>query len=198
MVRRGLLAFWLALALISPGRAAAGPESCAADYWPGTLPEHAVDSVSIGDLQEFLDTAPVFDGISFSVTTVGDELWLDILKYPGQVTALASIRTILVIGRVVRPDYSKLVLSNAGKGIFEIPYGALHRIGCQFVWSVQGAGQNPIALNRDLVDAMRVYGTGQRIAPPYDGSLLGDTGKMLNTLSEVVYPRWLLPGTQIE
>ncbi|PYB77012.1 hypothetical protein [Rhizobium wuzhouense] len=198
MVRRRLPALWLALALISAGPATAGPESCAGDYWPGTLPEHAVDSVSLDDLQDFLDTAPVFDGISFSVTAVGDELWLDILKYPGKVTALASIRTILVIGRVVRPDYTKLVLTDAGKGIFEIPYGALHRIGCQFVWGVQGAGQNPNALNRDLVDAMRFYGTGQRIAPPYDGLLLGDTGKMLNTLNDVVYPRWLLPGTQIE
>lgn len=198
MVRTRLGALLIATAFINASQALAGSETCRGHYWPGTLTEHEVDSVSVSNLQRFLDTAPVFDGITFSVTTQGDELWLDVVKYPGDVSALASVRTILVIGRVVQPDYAKLVLADTGRGIFEIPYEALHKIGCQFVWGIQGAGQNPIALNRDLIDNMRDYATNERVAPPFNGSLLGDTSKMVNAFNDVVYPRWLLSNTEIE
>jgi hypothetical protein len=198
MVRAIVSALLFAMAFANSSQTLAGSESCAGNYWPGTTPEHEVDSVSVRDLQRFLDTAPVFDGITFSATMNSDELWLDVVRYPGNVTALASIRTILVVGRVVQPEYSKLVLADAGGGVFEISYEAIHKIGCQFVWGSQGAGQNPIALNRDLIDNMRVYGTNERVAPPFNGSLLGDTGKMVNAFNEVVYPRWLLSNTEIE
>ncbi|MGZ2381764.1 hypothetical protein [Rhizobium brockwellii] len=176
---------------------AADGDSCGGNYWPGTLPEHQVDSIDVSSLQSFLDKAPVFDGIKFEVTRKGGELWLDIVSYPGDLTALASIRTLFVIGRVLKPDYSKLVLADKHEGEFEISYRDLHSLGCQFVWGVEGRGQNPIALNRDLTDALRYYPAGERVAPPFTGSLLGDTNVMLTTLNQIVYPQWLLKTLEV-
>ncbi|TCR95966.1 hypothetical protein [Rhizobium sp. BK418] len=197
MVKVGLLFCGTFLGLSVAAFAADG-ESCGQNYWPGTLPEHAVDSVSASHLQSFLDTAPIIDGIKFQVTRKGSELWLDVVSYPGDVTALASIRTIFIIGRVVKPEYSKLVLADKTEGEFQISYRDLHAIGCQFVWGVQGRGQNPIALNRDLTDALRYYPSGQRVAPAFTGSLLGDSSIMLNTLNNVVYPQWLFKTVEIK
>lgn len=197
MVKAGLLFCGLFFGSSLAAVAAEGA-SCGVNYWPGTLPEHQVDSISASALQSFLDSAPVVDGIKFQVTLKGGELWLDIVSYPGDLTALASIRTLFVIGRVVKPEYSKLVLADKSEGEFEISYRDLHTIGCQFVWGVQGRGQNPIALNRDLTDALRYYPTGVRVAPPFNGSLLGDTNIMLTTLNNLVYPRWLLKTVEIK
>ncbi|RVO43472.1 hypothetical protein CN093_03965 [Sinorhizobium meliloti] len=177
---------------------AAQPQSCGSEYWPGTLPEHQVDSVEVADIQQFLDTSPVFDGIEFAATVRNDELWLDIVRYPGDVTMLASIRTLLVIGRVVKPQYKKVVLADNGTGLFEISYNDLHAIGCQFVWGVQGKGQNPVALNRDLADRLRFYPDGGRVAPPYNGSLMGDTNAMLTTMNKIVYPQWMMKTVKIK
>lgn len=196
MVKAGLLfcGLFFGSSLVAVGDDGA---SCGVNYWPGTLPEHQVDSISASGLQSFLDSAPVVDGIKFQVTRKGSELWLDIVSYPGDLTALASIRTLFVIGRVVRPEYSKLVLADKNEGEFEISYRDLHTIGCQFVWGAEGRGQNPIALNRDLTEALHYYPSGQRVAPEFTGSLLGDTGVMLNTLNNVVYPRWLFKTVEI-
>lgn len=199
MVRGWLFAAGLIISALLPSLAqAAEGESCGASYWPGTLPEHQVDTVSASELKSYLDSAPIIDGIKFDVSYHGGEIWLDIVRYPGDVTMLASIRSLLVIGRVVRPEYEKLVLADDGKGVFEISYQSLHSIGCQFVWGVEGKGQNPIALNRELADALRFYGTGERVALPFNGSLMGDTNKMLSTFNEVIYPQWVLKTVAIE
>lgn len=195
---KAILSFCGAFFGMSLAAVAADGDSCGGNYWPGTLPEHKVDSISVGSLQSFLDTSPVFDGIKFRASRKGTELWLDVVSYPRDVTALASIRTIFVIGRVVKPEYSALVLADKADGEFEISYRDLHAIGCQFVWGVEGRGQNPIALNRDLTDALRYYPKGARVAPPFNGSLLGDTNIMLSTLNEIVYPRWLLRTVEIK
>jgi hypothetical protein len=176
----------------------AQPETCQSEYWPGTLPEHEVDSVDVSELQRFLDTSPAIEGIEFETSLHGDgEVWLDIVRFPGEVTVLASLRTVLIVGRVVKPQYKKLVLADNGEGVFEVPYADLHRIGCQFVWS-EGKGQNPIALMRDLADKLGSYPNGARVAPPFNGSLLGDTTTMLTTMNQIVYPKWVLKTVEIK
>lgn len=157
-----------------------------------------MDAVSPRQLQGWLDSQPIIQGVKYSTSLKGRDLWLDVVEYPGDVTALASIRAILIIGRVVKPEYHKLVLADGSEGIFEISYADLHSIGCQFVWSVEGNGQNPIVLNRQLADALRYYPDGGRVAPIFTGSLFGDTNKMLSTFNEVVYPKWLLKSAIIE
>lgn len=199
MVKNGLFGgALLTTALIAGLAHAAEGGSCGANYWPGTLPEHEVDTVSAAELKAYLDSTPIIDGIEFDVSYRGGEIWLDIVRYPGDVTMLASIRSMFVIGRVVRPEYEKLVLANDGKGLFEISYKSLHAIGCQFVWGIEGKGQNPIALNRELADALRFYGTGERVASPFNGSLMGDTSKMLSTFNDVIYPQWVLKTVTID
>ncbi|WP_085033618.1 hypothetical protein [Ensifer aridi] len=121
--------------------ASAQPQSCGSEFWPGTLPEHEVDSVEVADIQEFLDTAPAVDGIEFAAALKGDELWLDVVRYPGDLTIVASIRTLFVIGRVVKTQYKKLVLADNGTGLFEVSYADLHAIGCQFFWGSKGKGR---------------------------------------------------------
>lgn len=172
-------------------------ESCGGQYWPGTLPEHSVDAIAPRELQEWLDHAPIIQGVKYSVTVKGKELWLDAVEFPGDVSALASIRAILIIGRIVKPGYDKLILADGEDGVFEISYADLHIIGCQFVWT-EGKGQNPIALNRELADALRYYPDGGRVAPIFTGSLLGDTTAMLTTFNQVVYPKWLLKSVVIK
>ena len=170
---------------------------CGSNYWPGTLSEHKPNSVAVSELNGFLSTFPSAEGIMFEIKRKPDELWIDILEYPGHVTVAASIRILFIIGRITDGDFGALVLADAGKGIFRISENDIRAIGCQFVWSVRGRGQNPIALIRQFIDTLRYYDTGQRVAPQFNGSLLGDTNKAMIALNKIVYPEWILSTTKI-
>lgn len=187
----------IAILAISTSAAVAAENSCGEKYWPGTGPEHAVDQVSVSGIQSFLDTSPAVDGIKFDVTIKGKEVWLDIVQYPPQVSVIASLRSLLVLGRVVKPGYDKLVLADGDKGLFQVNYQDIHAIGCQFVWGSEG-GQNPIHLLRELADSLTYYADGSRVAPPFTGSLMGDTSAMLGTMNKIVYPEWLLKTVTIQ
>lgn len=187
----------IAILAISTSAAVAAENSCGEKYWPGTGPEHAVDQVSVSGIQDFLDTSPAVDGIKFAVTVKGKEVWLDIVQYPPQVSVIASLRSLLVLGRVVKPGYDKLVLADGDKGLFQVSYQDIHAIGCQFVWGTEG-GQNPIHLLRELADSLTYYADGSRVAPPFTGSLMGDTSAMLGTMNKIVYPEWLLKTVTIQ
>lgn len=181
----------------STSAAMAGPESCGDNYWTGSSREHAVDAVSRSSLQVFLHQLPAADGIGFMVKNTPNELWLDIVSYPGDVTVAASTRVLFIVGRVTRPEYKLLVLADNGIPLFKISYEDIHRIGCQFVWGEEG-GQNPIALMRELVDSLRHYENGERVAPEFTGSLLGDTTLTIDTLNKIVTPMWVMRTVNIE
>ncbi|UXT64140.1 hypothetical protein FY133_00545 [Agrobacterium tumefaciens] len=187
----------IAILAISTSAAVAAENSCGEKYWQGTGPEHAVDQISVSGIQSFLDTSSAVDGIKFDVTIKGKEVWLDIVQYPPQVSVIASLRSLLVLGRVVKPGYDKLVLADGNKGLFQVSYHDIHAIGCQFVWGTEG-GQNPIHLLRELADSLTYYADGSRVAPPFTGSLMGDTSAMLGTMNKIVYPEWLLKTVTIQ
>ncbi|MFF2320221.1 hypothetical protein ACFVTJ_04125 [Agrobacterium sp. NPDC058088] len=182
---------------LSVAPAMAADNSCGEKYWQGTGPEHTIDQIPVSGLQRFLDTSPAIDGIKFHVSMKGKEVWLDIVQYPPEVSVIASLRSLLVIGRVVQPGYDKLVLADGDKGLFQVSYQDIHAIGCQFVWGAEG-GQNPIHLLRELADSLTYYADGSRVAPPFTGSLMGDTSAMLGTMNKIVYPEWLLKTVTIQ
>ncbi len=177
---------------------AVAASSCGDNYFASSQDGQQIDSVEVDDLQAHLDTSSDTEGMKFAVSLKGDELWLDLVKTPSDISALVAVRTIFIIGRIVKPAYAKLVLSDEGKGLFQISYQNIHAIGCQFVWGGQSTGQNPTALMRQMVDSLEIYPSGDRLAPPFNGSLLGDTSLSLKTMTERVYPEWLFKHVEIE
>ena len=171
---------------------------CGSNYWPGTLPEHEPNSVAVSELGEYLTTFPSAEGIVFEVTSKPGELWIDVVEYPGEVSLIAASRILFIIGRIADGEFGSLVLADAEEGLFRISESDIRAIGCQFVWGVEGYGQNPIALLRQFADALTHYNTGRRVALPFNGSLLGDTNKALAMLNETVSPQWILRTVEIK
>lgn len=186
-----------ALAVLFSGGGVLANE-CGSNYWPGTLPEHEPNSVSVSELSSFLATFPTAEGIKFKVEIKPGELWIDILEYPGEVTVAAAPRVLFIIGRITDGEFGSLVLADAGEGLFRISEDDIRAIGCQFVWGVEGRGQNPIALLREFSDALTYYDTGRRVALPFNGSILGDTNKAMAALNEAVTPQWVLRTVEIK
>jgi len=190
-----LLAVTTFLALVA---GAAHANQCGRNYWPGTLPEHELESVAVSELETFLDTFPTAEGIKFSLEEKPDELWIDVVEYPGDVTVAAASRILFIIGRIADGEFGSLILADAGEGLFQISEADIRAIGCQFVWGVEGRGQNPIALLRQFADSIEYYETGQRVAQPFNGSLMGDTTKAMAVLNEAVNPNWVLRTVEIK
>ena len=143
-------------------------------------------------MSNFLATFPTAEGIKFEIEGKPGELWVDVLEYPGEVTVAAASRILFIIGRITDGEFGPLVLVYAGEGLFQISENDIRAIGCQFVWGVEGRGQNPIALLREFADALTYYDTERRVALPFYGSLFGDTNKALAVLNEAINPQWVL------
>ncbi|WP_209833802.1 hypothetical protein [Ruegeria sp. HKCCE3926] len=171
---------------------------CGSNYWPGTLPEHEPNSVAVSDLDVFLATFPAAEGIKFKVEAKPGELWIDVLEYPSGVTVAAASRMLFIIGRIADGEFGSLVLADTNEGMFQISENEIRAIGCQFVWGVEGRGENPIALIRQFADGLTYYDSGRRVAAPFNGSLLGDTSKAMAVLNEAVNPQWVLRTVEIK
>lgn len=148
-------------------------------------------------MSDFLATFPTAEGIKFGIEVKPDELWIDVLEYPGEVTVAAASRILFIIGRIADGEFGSLVLADANEGLFRISEDDIRAIGCQFVWGDEGRGQNPIALLRDFADVLTYYDTERRVALPFNGSLLGDTSKAMAVLNEAVNPQWVLRTVEI-
>lgn len=182
--------------LLAGNTAFANP--CGTPYFAGTLPEHEVGSVPLSNLGAFLDSFPTAEAIKFEIDIRTDELWIDVLEYPSSVTIAAASRILFIIGRIVDGEFGTLVLADDGEGIYQISESDIRAIGCQFVWGVEGRGQNPIALVRQLADNLEYYGTGQRVARRFNGSPLGDTMAALDVLNNFINPNWVMRTVQIK
>jgi hypothetical protein len=120
-----------------------------------------------------------------------DELWVDVVSFPGSTSAAVAPSLIMRIGRLANNDFEGLVLAHEGQGLFRIEREDLRKIGCQFIWGREG-GENPIALMRDLYKALTYYDSGAPLSRAFNGNLLGDTGLTMRLNNEVVLPAWIL------
>jgi hypothetical protein len=98
----------------------------------------SVDSAEVGS---FFSSYEHAGGVQLSSELRGDELWLDITEFPGNTTAAAAPRIVMQVGRLVKDDFKVLVLAEDQTGLFAIPEPELRRIGCQFIWGIEG-GEN--------------------------------------------------------
>ncbi len=170
---------------------AASASGCDASYKSGTLAEHRPGYVAVDDLQEFMDENDIAGGITYSFEEKDDELWIDIEEVSSETSGVVVARNLFVFGRVLDKDYRKFILSDEGAGVFSISGPKLQSIGCQFVWK-EDRGENPIVLLRALADNLTYHDSGSRVAPPFNGSLLGDTKAAMDTLSGNMVPQWVL------
>lgn len=152
-------------------------------------------SVSASDIDDHLNSSVDLEGIEIAAELAGRDLQLDVLHYPGGVTAAAALRVVFIIGRLSDESYDRLVLMDEGEPLFYISEPDLRSVGCRFIWRRQ-AGENPIALMRDFYSNLYNYENDQPVVRGLNGSLLGDTQRILQANNEVVLPAWI--GSAIE
>jgi len=183
--------------LLLPGcilLSATSAEATSCSSWPqfssteGYLEPLSVPAGKIGD---HLSASPHMDELKFTSELRDTELWLDIVDLPGEATAAAVPRAIMMTGRLTDDSFDTLVLMDQGQGIFALSEPDLRAIGCQFIWGREG-GQNPIALMRDLYRSMTDYPTGLPLSTAFNGSLMGDTMLAVRLNNEQLVPKWAL------
>lgn len=148
-------------------------------------------SVSAAEIDGHLNGSMDLEGIEIAVDLDGGDLLLDVLSYPGDLTAAAALRVVFMIGRLSDDSYERLVLIDKGEPLFYINEPDLRSVGCRFIWRRQG-GENPIAWMRDFYSDLRFYDTDQPVVRGLSGSLLGDTQRVLQANNEVVLPAWIV------
>ena len=148
-------------------------------------------SVSAAEIDGHLNGSMDLEGIEIAVDLDGGDLLLDVLSYPGDLTAAAALRVVFMIGRLSDESYDRLVLIDKGEHLFYINEPDLRSVGCRFIWRRQG-GENPIALMRDFYSDLRFFDTDQPVVRGLSGSLLGDTQRVLQANNEVVLPAWIV------
>jgi len=154
-------------------------------------------SVSSKKIGKHLTASEYSDGVVFSSRRKGKDVWLDIEKFPGSSSAIASTRALMMAGRLMDENFERLVLEDDGKPIFAISESKLREIGCQFIWSREG-GQNPLALMRELYQAMVWYEDGRPMSTLWNGSLLGDTSLAAQLSAQVLMPEWAMSAVEME
>lgn len=152
-------------------------------------------SVPPAKIGAYLSASQYAGGVKFKSWMKGKELWLDITDYPGSASAAMGPSSVMQVGRLAGPGFTKLVLADGGKGVFSVDEPALRSIGCQFIWGHKG-GQNPIALMRMLFRSMKSYQTGQPLSTGFTGALLPDTNLALQINNKVFMPGWALSAVK--
>jgi hypothetical protein len=152
-------------------------------------------SVSASDIDDHLNGSVDLEGVDIAAELAGRDLQLDVLHYPGGVTAAAALRFVFMIGRLSDESYDRLVLMDEGEPLFYISEPDLRSVGCRFIWRRQG-GENPIALMRDFYSNLYFFGTDQPVVRGLNGSLLGDTQRILQANNEVVLPSWIVSAIE--
>ncbi|MDZ7759474.1 MAG: hypothetical protein U5L00_04360 [Desulfovermiculus sp.] len=148
-------------------------------------------SVPLSKIQKRINNDPSADGIVLSASTINRVLCIDIKEIPGETSAAAVLRVVMMIGRLAEDTYTEMCFADEGVDVFIIDGEKIREIGVQFVWGEEGEGQNPIHLIRLFADALRTP-DGQRVSPPMTGSLLGDTQKALETINKRFHPEWTM------
>lgn len=152
-------------------------------------------SVPASEIDDHLNGSMDLEGIEIAVDLDDDDLRLDVLSYPGDVTAVAALRVVFMIGRLTDESYDRLVLIDEGEPLFYISEADLRSVGCRFIWRRQG-GENPIALMRDFYSDLHFFDTDLPVVRGLSGSLLGDTQRVLQANNEVVLPAWIVSAIE--
>ena len=192
-VIRCLILIVAALAMLA---SVAKADVCPGQVWAASPDPTPPNSVSNIDLAGYINQNSSWaDGIKVSVEEHGDELWLDVTEFPGTTVVVAAQRVIWLAARLSAGHQKKLVFADGGEGVFEIDELIIKDIGCRFVIGQQ-SGENPIALLREFYDALDYYHTGLRVAPPFNGSLLGDTSTAMAVNNDIFIPKWVLSAVK--
>jgi hypothetical protein len=181
---KALLCVYLGLPSILFADCSAWPRFASTEEYLKPL---SVEAVAIGP---HLSASEYTQGVELHSEIRGDELWLDVVKYPGTTSAAIAPALIMRVGRLADDNFQSLVLAHEGNGLFKIERGDLRKIGCRFIWGREG-GENPIVLMRELYQKLTYYETGAPLSRSFTGSLMGDTGLALNLNNEIVLPAWI-------
>lgn len=184
----------ISLAYFSSASIALAAE-CPGQMFSATIEKTEPTSVGVREIPAFLAAASWSDGVKLSASQEGEEVWLDVIEFPGTTSVAAAPRIVWLIGRVINTDAKTVVFADKGKALFSIDMITLKDIGCRFVVG-EDTGENPIALMREFYDSVVYYGSNRRIAPAYTGSLLGDTGSAMTANNEVFVPKWIMSAVK--
>lgn len=154
-------------------------------------------SVPISQLENRINNDPSADGIILSITKKEDGLRLDLISIPGSTSVAAVTRVVFMIGRLAEPDYAEMLFVDGDVDLYMIDGEKIREIGREFVWGEEGKGQNPIHLIRLFTDNLRTP-DGKRVAPPFTGSLLGDTSKAITTMNNDFNKNWVIKTAEIQ
>ena len=152
-------------------------------------------SVSVSDIQNYINGLATSEGVVFDIEQKDTELWIDIVYVPDNATVISGLRAVMQIGRLVSGDFEKVVLSDDGKGIYQLPEPKVREIGCQFIWGAEG-GQNPIYLIRVFFENLELYPDAQRAVSGFTGHLMGDTNVAMEYHNNQFATQWLLSALQ--
>ncbi|WP_189411370.1 hypothetical protein [Neogemmobacter tilapiae] len=169
---------------------------CGSSLLSGRLDLTPPNSVPNTALQDFINDGPSWaENVKVSVEEKGADLWIDITEFPGTSSAAVAPRIAFLIGRVSSGNHSNIVFADDSRGIFVIDEVVLKNIGCRFVIEQEG-GENPIVLMREFYNALLNYDGRERVAPIYNGNLLGDTNIALSVNNDVFVPGWVLSAVK--
>ena len=152
--------------------------------------------VPLSQIEKRINSDRAADSVRLTIEATAGVLRLDVIEMPGATSVAAATRLVFMTARLAKPDYIEMRFADEGEDLFVIDGPRIREIGRQFVWSEEGQGQNPIHLLRLFVDALR-YPDGSRVAPPFPGSLFGDTSTAIKVMADVFNPRWVIANTKI-
>lgn len=166
--------------------------------WPefsSNAPDLQPQSIAVSDIQNYINGLETSEGVVLDIEQSGKELWIDVVYLPDNATVISGLRAVMQIGRLISGDFEKVVLSDDGKGIYQLPEPKLREIGCQFIWGYEG-GQNPIYLIRVFFESLENYPDGQKAVTGFTGQLLGDTNLAMEYHNNQFARQWLLSALQ--
>lgn len=173
------------------GQAHASSDICPSFEFKGRASNIEVSSVPASEIDNFVERSDFSDGFRTKTIVKGDELWIDIVEYPGTTTAAAATRIAFIIGRAIKGSPEKIVFADGDKAVFSVPSIKLKDIGCQFSFGEEG-GENPIALMREFFSSMTKVDTGKSFSEVFTGNLFADTNSAFMINNEFFVKDWVL------
>ena len=185
-----------ALAVFLGTSVPASSTDCSA--WPefsSVDPALQPQSVAVSDIQNYINGLVTSEGVVFDIENQDNELWIDIVYVPDNATVISGLCAVMQLGRLVSGDFEKIVLSDEGKGIYQLPEPKLREIGCQFIWGAEG-GQNPIYLIRVFFENLEMYPDAKKAVSGFSGHLMGDTNLAMEYHNNQFAKQWILSALE--